>query len=161
MSELPFKSQGCTCECQVQQWEVDAPCGWWQRAHCMSPLLALPAMWSSPNHAQCARIPLHQALLYSWRSFVLAGGTLRHERVVTQQGPPSRCWEKRCGLQEWWSMTRNVDLQVLHVMNTTEVVKQLNHTIVSGSTLVLDFPFFQHPVRPPTWHRQSVSWPQA
>lgn len=43
-------------------------------------------------------------------------------------------------------MTRNVDLQVMHVINTTEVVKQLNHTIVPGSTLVLDFPFFHHPV---------------
>ena len=45
-------------------------------------------------------------------------------------------------------MTRNVALHVLHVMNTTEMVKQLNHTIVPGSTLVLDFPFFNHPVRP-------------
>ena len=51
------------------------------------------------------------------------------------------------GLQDWWSMTRNVDLQVIHVRDTTETVKQLNHTIVSGSTLVLDFPFFHHPVR--------------
>ena len=43
-------------------------------------------------------------------------------------------------------MTRNVDLSVKHVISTTEFASSVNYTFIPGSTLVLDFPYFHHPV---------------
>lgn len=50
------------------------------------------------------------------------------------------------GMQDWWSMTKNVDLNVMHVGNTTAFPEALDFSVVSGSTLLLDFPYFHHPV---------------
>lgn len=46
-------------------------------------------------------------------------------------------------------MTRNIDLKIQYAANTTDFVRELSsHRVVSGGTLILDFPFFHHPVRP-------------
>ena len=43
-------------------------------------------------------------------------------------------------------MTRNQELNVLHVKNSTEFAQGINARVVSGDTLIFDFIYFLHPV---------------
>jgi hypothetical protein len=49
--------------------------------------------------------------------------------------------------QDSWKMTRNQELNVLHVKNSTEFAKGIDARIVSSDTLIFDFIYFLHPVR--------------
>ena len=46
-------------------------------------------------------------------------------------------------------MTRNQELNVLHVKNSTDFAKGIEARIVSGDTLIFDFIYFLHPVTAP------------
>jgi hypothetical protein len=46
-------------------------------------------------------------------------------------------------------MTRNQELNVLHVKNSTEFAQGIDARIVSGDTLIFDFIYFLHPVITP------------
>lgn len=43
-------------------------------------------------------------------------------------------------------MTRNQELNVLHVKNSTEFAQGIDARVVSGDTLIFDFIYFLHPV---------------
>ena len=45
-----------------------------------------------------------------------------------------------------WKMTRNQDLNVLHVDDATQWAAPLDARVVSGDTLIFDFVYFLHPV---------------
>ena len=45
-----------------------------------------------------------------------------------------------------WKMTRNQDLNVLHVDNASQWAAPLDAKVVTGDTLVFDFVYFLHPV---------------
>ena len=49
-------------------------------------------------------------------------------------------------VQEGWKMTRNQDLNVLHVDNATAFVDNLQWRVVTNDTLLFDFVYFLHPV---------------
>lgn len=49
--------------------------------------------------------------------------------------------------QEPWKMTKNQELNTLHVRNATAFVASTRHAVVPGDTLLADFIFFLHPVR--------------
>lgn len=49
-------------------------------------------------------------------------------------------------LQEPWKLTRNVELNIMHVANASHFLASTQHTLVAGDTLVFDFVFFLHPV---------------
>jgi hypothetical protein len=51
--------------------------------------------------------------------------------------------------QEGWKMTRNQDLNVLHVDDAAAFVRGLRWRLVAGDTLLFDFVYFLHPVRAP------------
>ena len=44
-------------------------------------------------------------------------------------------------------MTRNQDLNVLHVNSAAEFVNTVDARVVKGDTLIFDFVYFLHPVR--------------
>ena len=50
-------------------------------------------------------------------------------------------------MQEGWKMTRNQDLNVLHVDDAAASVRGLCWRLVAGDTLLFDFVYFLHPVR--------------
>lgn len=50
-------------------------------------------------------------------------------------------------MQEPWKMTRNQDLNIMHVSNATSFVKSVKAHVIPGDTLIFDFIFFLHPVR--------------
>ncbi len=52
-----------------------------------------------------------------------------------------------CGLQPSWKMTRNQELNVIHVNNASTFVDTVDTHIITGDTLIFDFIFFLHPVR--------------
>lgn len=45
-----------------------------------------------------------------------------------------------------WKMTRNQDLNVLHVDDASTWAAPLDARVVTGDTLVFDFVYFLHPV---------------
>ena len=45
-------------------------------------------------------------------------------------------------------MTRNQDLNVLHVNNATEFANSVTARVVRGDSLIFDFIYFLHPARP-------------
>lgn len=45
-----------------------------------------------------------------------------------------------------WKMTRNQDLNVLHVDDANQWAAPLDAKVVSGDTLIFDFVYFLHPV---------------
>ena len=47
-----------------------------------------------------------------------------------------------------WKMSRNQDLNVLHVHDAARFVDTLDFRLVPRDTLIFDFVFFLHPVRP-------------
>ena len=49
-------------------------------------------------------------------------------------------------LQEPWKLTRNQDLNIMHVSNATDFLRSTQHHLVAGDTLVFGFIFFLHPV---------------
>lgn len=49
--------------------------------------------------------------------------------------------------QESWKMTRNQDLNVLHVNNAKAFAAGVDARVVTGDTLIFDFIYFLHPVR--------------
>ncbi len=49
--------------------------------------------------------------------------------------------------QTGWKMTRNQDLNILHVDNATAFVDNLQWRMVTNDTLLFDFVYFLHPVR--------------
>ena len=51
-------------------------------------------------------------------------------------------------------MTRNQDLNVLHVDNASQWAAPSDARVVSGDTLIFDFVYFLHPVSSP--HMQSI-----
>lgn len=53
-------------------------------------------------------------------------------------------------MQKSWKMTRNQDLNVLHVDNATAFVNGLQWRIIPNDTLLFDFVYFLHPVRFPS-----------
>ncbi len=57
-------------------------------------------------------------------------------------------------LQDSWKMTRNQDLNVLHVNSASEFTNTVDARVVKGDTLIFDFVYFLHPVR---WSRTSAS----
>lgn len=50
-------------------------------------------------------------------------------------------------LQEPWKLTRNQELNIMHVDNASRFLSSVDHFVVRGDTLVFDFVFFMHPVR--------------
>jgi hypothetical protein len=63
-------------------------------------------------------------------------------------------------------MTRNQELNVLHVRNATEFAKGIDARIVSSDTLIFDFIYFLHPVNhllaPPSTRSgqdRAFEWP--
>lgn len=48
---------------------------------------------------------------------------------------------------ETMALTQDIDLNALHVRSSQDFVRQLNATRVRGSTLLIDFVYFIHPVR--------------
>ena len=49
-------------------------------------------------------------------------------------------------LQTYWQMTRNQELNVLHVDDAASFVKSVDQRTVTGDTLIFDFVYFLHPV---------------
>ena len=49
--------------------------------------------------------------------------------------------------QGGWKMSRNQELNPLHVDNATSFVESVSYHVVPGDTLIFDFIFFLHPVR--------------
>ena len=45
-----------------------------------------------------------------------------------------------------WKMTRNQDLNVLHVDDASQWAAPLDARVVTGDTLIFDFVYFLHPV---------------
>jgi len=45
-----------------------------------------------------------------------------------------------------WKMTRNQDLNVVHVDDANQWAAPLDAKVVSGDTLIFDFVYFLHPV---------------
>jgi len=45
-----------------------------------------------------------------------------------------------------WKMTRNQDLNVVHVDDANHWAAPLDANVVSGDTLIFDFVYFLHPV---------------
>ena len=45
-----------------------------------------------------------------------------------------------------WKMTRNQDLNVVHVDDASQWAAPLDAKVVSGDTLIFDFVYFLHPV---------------
>jgi protein O-GlcNAc transferase len=50
-------------------------------------------------------------------------------------------------LQEPWKLTRNQELNIMHVSNASRFLSSVDHFVVRGDTLIFDFVFFMHPVR--------------
>ena len=75
---------------------------------------------------------------------------LVHQRSCggEKQGSDYSGGEADAGMQDWWSMTPNVDLLVKEVDSTAAFAQSVNSKVIPGSTLILDFPFFHHPVSP-------------
>jgi hypothetical protein len=48
--------------------------------------------------------------------------------------------------QEPWKLTRNQELNIMHVSKASAFLASTNHHLVRGDTLVFDFVFFMHPV---------------
>lgn len=44
-------------------------------------------------------------------------------------------------------MTRNQELNIMHVRNASQFLGATRHAVIPGDTLVFDFVFFLHPVR--------------
>ena len=51
-------------------------------------------------------------------------------------------------LQEKWSLTRNQDLNVLHVADAGAFAASVSGRVVPGDSLIFDFIYFLHPVCP-------------
>ena len=49
-------------------------------------------------------------------------------------------------MQSSWKLTRNQDLNALHVANASTFVADLDVRVITGDTLVFDFVYFLHPV---------------
>lgn len=61
-------------------------------------------------------------------------------------------WRAPCVCaQEPWKLTRNQELNIMHVHNASEFVASARHAVVPGDTLVFDFVFFLHPVGGWVW----------
>ena len=50
-------------------------------------------------------------------------------------------------MKEPWKLTRNQELNIMHVKDARQFVGSTPHRVVPGDTLVFDFVFFLHPVR--------------
>lgn len=51
-------------------------------------------------------------------------------------------------LQVGWKLSRNQDLHVLHVDDANAFASGINHRVLPGDTLIADYIYFLHPVRP-------------
>ncbi|EIE21972.1 hypothetical protein COCSUDRAFT_66769 [Coccomyxa subellipsoidea C-169] len=56
-----------------------------------------------------------------------------------------------------WKMTRNQDLNILHVDNATAFVDNLQWRMVTNDTLLFDFVYFLHPVHLLEWARAVIA----
>ena len=63
----------------------------------------------------------------------------------------------RVRAQTGWKMSRNLDLNVLHVDDATAWADNVAWRPVSGDTLVFDYVYFLHPVRPKVLKRGPVN----
>ncbi|KAL4853094.1 hypothetical protein ACK3TF_005878 [Chlorella vulgaris] len=52
---------------------------------------------------------------------------------------------------EPWKLTRNQELNIMHVSNASAFLASTNHHLVRGDTLVFDFVFFMHPTAIGHW----------
>ena len=50
-------------------------------------------------------------------------------------------------MQDSWKLTRNQELNVLHIDNATTFADGMDARVVTGDTLIFDFIYFLHPVR--------------
>ena len=51
-------------------------------------------------------------------------------------------------VQVGWKLSRNQDLHVLHVDDASAFARSINHRVLPGDTLIADYIYFLHPVRP-------------
>lgn len=61
-----------------------------------------------------------------------------------------RHWFPGESLQEPWQLSRNQEVNVIHVDDVMAFIEDVDHWIVSNDTLIFDYTFFLHPVRPPS-----------
>ncbi|KAL4450135.1 hypothetical protein ABPG77_010804 [Micractinium sp. CCAP 211/92] len=52
---------------------------------------------------------------------------------------------------EPWKLTRNMELNIMHVANASDFLASTQHALVAGDTLVFDFVFFLHPTAIGHW----------
>ena len=54
-------------------------------------------------------------------------------------------------VQEPWKLTRNQELNIVHVKDARQFLASTQHRVVPGDTLVFDFVYFLHPVGRWVW----------
>ena len=76
----------------------------------------------------------------------MAGGTCDRAKLST--GPLAQQCPRTTSrpAQEPWKLTRNQELNIMHVANASHFLATTDHHLVRGDTLVFDFVFFMHPV---------------
>ena len=63
--------------------------------------------------------------------------------ILSQADPEPDTLARQAG----WQMSRNQDLNPLHVSDAAEFLSSVDWRVVSGDTLVFDFIYFLHPAR--------------